>query len=299
MSDLEKSVLTTTGYHSVFYTSKDCLRLHIRDYQPFKPSNLPPLVCLSGLSRNASDFHRLALELSQDIKRPRRVVAFDYRGRGLSQNARDAASYTVQTEAVDIFDGLAALNIHKADFLGTSRGGLILMVMAVMRPAVLGRVILNDIGPKLENLGLLRIKTYLGQLETLQDWPAIDKLLKQRFLESFSSVTEADYIDFIETMFGSREHRPKLSFDKKLNESLKHIDASQAMPEIWPQFMALQHCPMDILHGANSDLLSAATAQMMAEKHPNARLHTIEGQAHAPLTNEASMMKLIKQILAR
>ena len=284
----------TTAYSSFFYSSQECHRLHARVYAPAKASEKRPVVCLSGLSRNGADFHHLALDLAA---KGRKVIAFDYRGRGQSQWARDKASYTVPQEAQDILAGLTSLDVHKADFIGTSRGGLIVMALAAMRPGVLGTVLLNDIGPKLENLGLMRIQKYLDSFETIETWEDVDRLIKPGFETGFSACDEAEYLDFVGAMFGPRDKAPKAQFDPALLNGLKTLDLSQPLPEIWPHYLALKNNETHILWGQNSDLLSKATAEKMVSLHPKAKLYEIEGQAHAPLTNSKAVRKLIGQIL--
>src|SRR5690606_30383098 len=135
-------------------------RLHARDYGGPAPGRLP-LVCLPGLSRNARDFHRFALSLPG-----RRVVALDYRGRGGSAYDPDPANYTVAVECRDVITVCAALGIEHAIFVGTSRGGLILHVLAAIRPDLIAAAVLNDIGPEIESAGLKEIRDYLGRSGT-------------------------------------------------------------------------------------------------------------------------------------
>src|SRR5690606_1743739 len=99
----------TDTYESRFVTARDGLRLHVRDYAPEAPARSLPVVCLPGLARTAADFHALALDLVADEKRPRRVLAVDYRGRGASERDRDWRNYDVRVELDDLMQALAAL----------------------------------------------------------------------------------------------------------------------------------------------------------------------------------------------
>ncbi|EFG9941307.1 alpha/beta hydrolase, partial [Escherichia coli] len=148
-------------FDDFFYASTDGLRLHARIYGSAHDGRLP-VVCLPGLTRNARDFDAIARHLSTGAP-PRQVIAFDYRGRGDSARDPNHKNYNVGIEAADILTGLAALNIDRALFIGTSRGGLILHVLAVMKPELLAGIVLNDIGPVLEAAGLQNIKDYLGK----------------------------------------------------------------------------------------------------------------------------------------
>src|SRR5947199_115052 len=104
-----------------------------------------PVVCLPGLSRTSADFDALATALAGDAARPRRVLALDYRGRGLSERDRDSANYNVMVEAADVLAVLAALGVGTAVFVGTSRGGILTMLLAAQRPTLIAGAVLNDI----------------------------------------------------------------------------------------------------------------------------------------------------------
>src|SRR5206468_3798988 len=133
------------------------LKLHARSYG----SRIAPglaVVCLPGLARNSADFHVLASALAGDAERPRYIVAVDYRGRGRSEYDRDADNYNLTVELSDVMAVLTALGIAPAVFVGTSRGGILAMLLASARPSAIAGVVLNDIGPVIDTRGLLRIK---------------------------------------------------------------------------------------------------------------------------------------------
>ena len=121
-------------------------------------------MCLPGLSRTGEDFDILATALAGDAAAPRRVLALDYRGRGLSAWDPNPKNYTVATELDDVLAVLTALEAAPAIIIGTSRGGLIAMALAARQPGAIAGVVLNDIGPVIEAQGLLRIKGYVGKL---------------------------------------------------------------------------------------------------------------------------------------
>ena len=150
----------TAEFSDLYYSANDGLKLHARVYGE-EISGATPVVCLPGLSRNARDFHELALFLSRREERPRRVVVFDYRGRGLSAYDRNWRNYDVRIEAADVDAGLIAAGIEKAHFIGTSRGGLIIHGLGSLRPTVMKSIVLNDIGPVVEGEGLAQIRSYL------------------------------------------------------------------------------------------------------------------------------------------
>src|SRR5262249_21011277 len=156
------AVPSEANYSDHYVTAQDGLRLHLREYGSPSASGLPA-VCLPGLARTAADFERLAGALAHDTDHPRRVLAVDYRGRGPSEDDRDPANYSVPVELADLLAVLPAREIPSAVFVGPSRGGLIAMGLAAIRPAVVAGVVLNDIGPVIEPQGLMRIKSYVGK----------------------------------------------------------------------------------------------------------------------------------------
>jgi len=133
-------------WRDLYYASFDDLRLHVRHY-PVAEAKARPVVCLPGLTRNGRDFHYLASYLSHHPQRPRAVYCVDYRGRGGSQYDRQWRNYTPFIELIDALDFMTLQDLHDAAIIGTSRGGIIAMMMAAIRPTAMGVVVLNDIGP--------------------------------------------------------------------------------------------------------------------------------------------------------
>lgn len=282
-------------FEDFFYTAQDGLRLHARLYGRERAAL--PVVCLPGLTRNARDFHDLALILSRRAVDPRPVIAFDYRGRGESAWAQDARTYDVATEAGDILAGLAALDVAHAAFIGTSRGGLILHVLAAMRPTVLKAVILNDIGPRLEVEGLAQIKTYLSAMPTPANWAEAVEATQSINAASFPALNAKDWERLARVIFREKEGRLAADFDPALIETVKAIDLAQPIPELWAQFEGFRGIPVMVIRGALSRLLSAATLEEMTTRHPGLVAVTVEGQGHAPLLETAGLPERITAFL--
>jgi len=159
-----------SGFLARTIAAEDGLKLYVRDYACSEATahNRPPVFCLPGLTRNSRDFHQLALLLSQGSLGPHRVITLDARGRGLSERDPDKSHYNLAVEAQDVLTVCAALDISQAIFIGTSRGGLVLHILAASRPDILKAVILNDIGPVLEKTGLADIRDYKSRPEARQ-----------------------------------------------------------------------------------------------------------------------------------
>ncbi|MBN9244482.1 MAG: alpha/beta hydrolase [Mesorhizobium sp.] len=268
-------------FSDFFYPSSDGLRLHARVYGDAGADRWP-VVCLPGLSRNARDFHGLALYLAHRAARPRRVVAFDYRGRGQSQHDADIANYTVVKEADDVLTGLAALGIAEAAFVGTSRGGLIVHVLGALRSSVLKAIVLNDIGPAIEADGLRHIAGYLGRTPRPQTRADAIAAQKSAHGADFPALGETDWANMVDAIYREEGAGLVPDFDPKLAETLAGIDFSRALPTLWPQFDALAAIPMLAIRGAKSRLLSKATLKEMAGRHPKLKTITVDGQGHAP-----------------
>lgn len=288
----------STGFSDFFYSASDGLKLHARIYGDDGGAGLP-VICLPGLTRNARDFHDLALRLSRDAERPRKVVVFDYRGRGQSAYDPNWKNYDVIVEAGDVIAGLTALGIEHGAFIGTSRGGIIIHVLAAMRPAVLKAVVLNDIGPVVEGEGLAHIRAYLERApkpKNLADAIAVQKAVHA---QAFSALSDADWERFIGAIYRNDGSVPVPDFDPALLNVVKSMDPTKPLPSMWPQFEGLSAVPMLVVRGVNSKLLSAATLKEMARRHPNCETVTVEGQGHAPLLETGDLPAIIAAFLAR
>src|SRR5690606_9793944 len=154
------------AYRELYFTARDGLKLYGRHYPAAFSDGTErrPVLCLAGLTRNSRDFHVIAEALSQHPQAPRDVYTLDTRGRGLSENDPDWRNYTVPFEMVDVLDYMTVTGIAGAAVIGTSRGGIIAMVMAAAQPRSLGPVVLNDIGPVIDQRGLQRISAYVGRI---------------------------------------------------------------------------------------------------------------------------------------
>ena len=284
-------------WRDIFYTSFDDLKLYARHY-PAPDEKLRSVVCLPGLTRNARDFHYLASYLSRHPEKPRNVYCLDYRGRGRSQYDRNWRNYVPYIELIDTLDFLAIRGLHRVTVVGTSRGGLIAMLMATVRPTAMGAVVLNDIGPVIETRGLARIVGYVGRMPVPKTWPEAVMLLREMNERAFPDLDEAQWEELAQALFDERKGRPALAYDRRLARAFGTIDLSQTIPDLWPQFAALGQVPAFVIRGANSDVLSAETLKAMVTRHPNLRAMTVPDQGHAPLLKEPETVETIGAFLA-
>lgn len=276
----------------VIYSSSDGLGLHVRDHgDPLSP--WLPVVCLPGLTRGARDFEELALHLSTHRHRPRRVLAFDYRGRGRSQWDSNIENYNPLTEMTDIFDGVIALGVSRAVLVGTSRGGIIAMLMGVARPAMIAGLVLNDIGPVLEPRGLARIKTYVGRTPAPNDWIDAKRLMRRLHGAQFTALTDDDWDAFARLTYREENGLPVGDYDPALAQTFDGIEFDKPVPTLWDEFRSLRSVPVLAIRGENSDLLSEDTLAAMAAAHPRFESLTISGEGHAPLLRHAQLLQRI------
>lgn len=288
----------SAGFSDVFYSAADGLKLHARSYGDAAEGVLP-VVCLPGLTRNVRDFHPLALFLSSDARVRRRVVAFDYRGRGASAYDRDWKNYNIVTEANDVLAGLVAVGIEKAHVIGTSRGGLITHLIAGLRPAVLASVVLNDIGPVVEGEGLVHIRSYVEKAPKPKTVAEAVEIQRAIHGPAFPALTDADWLRFVEAIYRDERGRPVADFDPALLKVVGRFDLAKPLPTMWPQFEALARIPLLAIRGANSRLLSPATLREMASRHPDCQTVTVEGQGHAPFLETAGLPQTIEAFFER
>jgi pimeloyl-ACP methyl ester carboxylesterase len=273
-------------FRDVFCTSTDGLKLHAREIAPFDGTDHGtrlPVLCLPGLTRTTVDFEALSLALANDPKTPRRVVAVDYRGRGLSDCDPDPTKYAIPIEMGDVLAIAGHLGITKAIMVGTSRGGLITMVMAAAKSDLLAGVVLNDIGPALEMAGLMRIKGYVGARPKPASWGDAALGIKALFGRDFPSLTDADWQAWARRAWRETANGFEQTYDPALAQTLAGLGPDAPLPELWDTFDAMSALPLMLIHGALSDLLSSASVRRMAERRPDLDLVTVADQGHAPL----------------
>ena len=254
------------------------------------------LVCVHGLSRQGRDFDVLAHAMQGEF----RVVCPDVVGRGQSDWLRDPAGYQIPAYAADMVTLLARLDAREVSWVGTSMGGLIGLGLAALDATPIGRMVLNDVGPAIEYASLQRIGTYLGAPVR---WNTLDEA--------------ADYFRGISQGFGPHGADDWLTLSRAMVRPapdggglVPHYDPRIALPfrSITPELAAMGEallwqrwdavrCPVLLLRGAESDLLSRATAQAMTERGPKARLHELPGVGHAPTLVAADQVAAVREFL--
>jgi pimeloyl-ACP methyl ester carboxylesterase len=281
-------------WRDLYYASFDDLRLHVRLY-PAPDSKARPAICLPGLTRNGRDFHYLASYLSHHPQRPRSVYCVDYRGRGGSQYDRHWRNYTPFIELIDTLDFMTLQDLHEAAIIGTSRGGIIAMMMAAVRPTAMGVVVLNDIGPVIEHEGMARISGYVGRVPLPISWPDAARMMRELNRRHFPEISEAVWEDVARQWYNEKNGKPAPGYDSNLGNALSVLDGP--MPTLWPQFEALKRVPLMVVRGENSDILTAQTVDEMRRRHPAMATVAVPNQGHAPLLKDPTTTEAIRHFL--
>ena len=202
-------------------------------------------------------------------------------------------------EANDAIAVTDALGLDHYHVIGTSRGGILAVVMATMRAAQISRIVLNDIGPRIEVRGLARIKAYLGRIDRPANWDEAVRLLKDASAGAFPERSAREWRAVAEATFHEQASSLRPSFDRALLKPLGEMDLSRPLPEFWSQFAALRRHPVLAVRGALSDLLSAETLREMEERHPRLRTCVVPATGHAPSLSEPAAERAVLAFLSR
>lgn len=266
------------------FTTSDEISLFYRD-----EGDGLPLLCLAGLTRDGRDFDFVAPHLTGV-----RLIRLDYRGRGQSDRA-PVGTYQIPVEARDAVELLDHLGIEKAAVLGTSRGGLIAMMLAATAKDRLAGVALNDIGPQIADTGLEVIKGYLGRKPPQMTLAEVAKR-RAEVMTAFVGVPESRWMEEAERLFRETEEGLDLPYDPKLREAVLGGGAQPA-PDLWPLFEALSGLPLCALRGENSDLLTAECFAEMQRRRPDMIAVEVEGRGHIPFLDEPESLEALNKWL--
>ena len=258
------------------------------------PGNDQVLVCVHGLTRQGRDFDTLARALLDRY----RVVCPDVVGRGRSDWLRDPMGYTLPQYVADMVALLARLNARTVHWLGTSMGGLIGLGVAALGGSPVGKLVLNDIGPRVDAKGIARIGGYVGQT---QRWQTLDEAADAIWAIStgFGPHTRAQWLALTEPQLKSDGDALVPRSDPDIAVPFKAITPQMAAAgeqALWQTYDAVR-CPTLLLRGAESDLLSSDTAREMAGRGPRARVVEIAGVGHAPMLVQPDQVQAVREFL--
>ncbi|MCY7338521.1 MAG: alpha/beta hydrolase [Sphingomonas bacterium] len=274
------------------WNSADGLKLHYRDYDG--PHERPPLLCIPGLTRNARDFEPIADRYAGEW----RVIAVDLRGRGSSGYDPNPANYAPVTYVADLMKMLDQLGIADAVFVGTSLGGLCTMLLAATDNERIAGALLNDIGPTIDQAGVERIGSYVGQDRRYLSWDEAAAALADRNRTMFPRWVAADWLRYAQRVCREDGGEIRLDYDMAIADNLERA-AGKPQIDAWPFYRALDGRPVTVLRGEYSDLLSADTATKMVSEISDVELVTIPEVGHAPSLEEPESLAAIDRLLDR
>ena len=251
----------------------------------------PVLVCLHGLTRNGRDFDALGAALGAEF----RVICPDLPGRGRSDWLPDAASYRIEQYVADMLSLLSSLGVRRVNWLGTSLGGLVGLVLASLPDSPVERLVLNDIGPGIEPAAMQRIASYVGRTLHFADEQEAERYVRL-VSGPFGQLSDADWQHLTRVVL---RPRPKggfeFNYDPAIAEAFRRVTADTDF-DLWPYYRRIT-CPTLVVRGESSDLLSRETAAAMATCGPHPRVVEIAGVGHAPMFLDAGQIALVRDFL--
>ena len=273
--------LSAGGFHTMAYTEWG------------EPDASRTVVCVHGLTRNASDFDVLAARISATGAR---VVCPDVVGRGASDWLIDPTGYCYPQYMADMAVLLARLNVSEVDWVGTSMGGVIGMMLAAKKGSPIRRLVINDIGPFIPKASLERIASYVGADRRFPDLAAAEAYFR-KVHAAFGALSDAEWRQLTENSVRTADEGGFwLRYDPGIAAAFEPGKMEDV--DLWPVWDRIA-CPTLLLRGENSDLLLADTAAQMATSGPKAEVMTVPGCGHAPALLSHSQTGMVVAFLAR
>lgn len=251
------------------------------------------LLCLPGLTRNMEDFEPILDAFAHRAQ----VIRMDFRGRGASDWG-DPASYQVPVEAGDVVTLLDHLHLDRVTILGTSRGGLVALVLAAIARDRIAGVIFNDIGPEIMPEELSYIMDYLGKPPKFRTLEEAAAALPRHYAPAFRDVPAANWHALARRIYREEGGQLVNRYDPKLREAVAPAFAPDAVaPDLWPLFDALAGAPLGLIRGAGSNILSAETAAEMLRRRPDMAYAELADRGHVPFLDEPPALAVIETVL--
>lgn len=273
-----------------YYASEDGLELACRVSDDEQGGT--PVICLPGITRNSRDFEELAPRLAEHGP----VYCPDFRGRGFSARDPDWRNYHPRTYVGDVRRLLDAFDIERAAFVGTSLGGLVSMLLALEAPARVACIVLNDIGPVINPAGLDRIKSYIGRMPPVANWPQAAAQARELYGPSLPDLDDDDWLRLARR--GYREDaagQPVLDFDPMIGEAARKVGAG--LDEPWTLFEDITGIPMLVVQGELSDILTDDIVAGMRQRKPDLEHVVAANRGHVPLLDERDVLPAIERFL--
>lgn len=250
------------------------------------------LICVHGITRNSRDFDFIASQLCSKY----RVICPDVVGRGDSDHIDSDDGYNYLQYNSDMNALIARLGVTECNWLGTSMGGIIGMVLASMPQSPIRRLIVNDIGPEVSRSALVALGEYIGKEGEFQSQKEVENYLRSVHTE-FAPMTDEDWEHMAK--YSSRRTRKgtwRLKTDRQVGEAFRD-SISYHNVDMWNTWEQIS-CPVLVLRGKNSSFLSEETAQKMLACGPKATLVEFDDTGHTPTLRNEEQVKIVADWLA-
>lgn len=291
--------MSSTGpersYQDIWYQSQDNLWLYARDYQPTGNHHAKTtLLCMHGLTRNSADFAALAKHLQQRC----RVIAVDQRGRGQSDADPEPMNYHPGTYVQDMFSLIELLQLEECILFGTSMGGLMSLIMASLQPDLFTAIILNDVGPEIDQAGLNRIQSYVGKQAPINTWEEAVAQAKTINQHALPDLDAEAWLRFAKAIYREdSQGRLEVAYDPSIAVPMKTVGEESTSTDLWPQFNAVAGTPLLVIRGEFSDILSMNCVNKMRSIHKGMKFCQVPNRGHTPLLNEVCSLQAINDFL--
>jgi pimeloyl-ACP methyl ester carboxylesterase len=268
------------GFHRIAYT----------EWGP--ASGQPPVICVHGLTRNGRDFDYLSLALEGD---GRQVFCPDVVGRGKSDWLANPADYNYLQYLSDMTALIARTGADSVDWVGTSMGGLIGMLLAAEANTPIRRLVMNDVGPYMPLVALKRIAAYLERSPLFDDLEGLEKYIREVYAP-FGDLSDENWRHL--ARYSARttpENKLGLAFDSAIAQAFLAVNQDV---DLWWAYDRVR-CPVLVLHGLDSDVLPGPIAQQMTQRGPRAQLVEFPKIGHAPALMDPAQITIVAEFLRR
>jgi pimeloyl-ACP methyl ester carboxylesterase len=276
---IEKSFLSLTnrGFHHVAYNEWG------------RKDRAQTVICVHGLTRNSRDFDTLAHALEQD----RRVVCPDIVGRGRSDWLADKQQYTFATYCGDMVALMARLGNETFDWVGTSMGGFIGMFLAAQPNSPIRRLVINDAGAFVPKSAPQRMLEYVGIEQSFESLAEAEQYFR-RIYSTFGTLTDAQWAELTRHSVRRRleDRAYTLTYDPDVVAPMRNPQDLNLWP-VWEEI----RCPVLLLRGAESDVLTRDVVDRMLKRGPKTELVEFPGVGHAPALRDPQHIEVIKRWL--
>lgn len=279
-----------------FIAAQDGIKTYVLELVPDGEIKGDPIFCIHGLTRNHKDFEPIFDFL---LGFGRKVYAIDVRGRGNSDYDPNPLNYHPGTYVGDVSNIMNVLEIEKAVFIGTSMGGIISMILAAFMPDKVSGIILNDVGPEVNEAGIARIRNYVGNSAPVDNWDDAIKGIKAIAQKEYplQKDNQQFWQDFAKRISKEENGKISLAYDPEIKQNLQPAKEGEPAPNLWAQFEMIKDIPIGLISGELSDIMTSDIVEKMKKISPSLKVELIDNVGHAPILNEEKALKIIKEIL--